>query len=160
MGLYILLRFRNWAYSAGTVVSLAIDTFAVVGIYSLLWKIMPFSMELDQTFVAAILTVVGYSINDKVVVFDRVREYKQLYPKRGLLDLFNDSLNATLARTINTGLSTILVIICILFFGGDAVRSFMFAMLIGVVAGTITSLFVGAPVAYMILDRSEKKLKV
>ena len=160
MGLYILVRFRNWAFSAGTVVSLAIDTFAVVGLYSLLWRVMPFSMELDQTFVAAILTVVGYSINDKVVVFDRVREYKQLYPKRGLLDLFNDSLNATLARTINTGLSTILVIICILFFGGDAVRSFMFAMLIGVVAGTITSLFVGAPVAYMILDRSEKKLKV
>jgi SecD/SecF fusion protein len=160
MGLYILVRFRNWAFSAGTVVSLAIDAFAVVGLYSLLWRIMPFSMELDQTFVAAILTVVGYSINDKVVVFDRVREYKQLYPKRGLLDLFNDSLNATLARTINTGLSTILVIICILFFGGDAVRSFMFAMLIGVVAGTITSLFVGAPVAYMILDRSEKKLKV
>ena len=160
MGLYILVRFRNWAFSAGTVVSLAIDAFAVVGLYSLLWRVMPFSMELDQTFVAAILTVVGYSINDKVVVFDRVREYKQLYPKRGLLDLFNDSLNATLARTINTGLSTILVIICILFFGGDAVRSFMFAMLIGVVAGTITSLFVGAPVAYMILDKNEKKVKV
>ncbi|NLD23434.1 MAG: protein translocase subunit SecDF [Bacteroidales bacterium] len=160
MGLYILVRFRNWAFSAGTVVSLAIDAFAVVGLYSLLWRVMPFSMELDQTFVAAILTVVGYSINDKVVVFDRVREYKQLYPKRGLLDLFNDSLNATLARTINTGLSTILVIICILFFGGDAVRSFMFAMLIGVVAGTITSLFVGAPVAYMILNKNEKKVKV
>ncbi len=157
MGLYILVRFRNVAFSVGTVASLAIDAFAVVGLYSLLWKIMPFSMELDQTFVAAILTVVGYSINDKVVVFDRVREYKQLYPKRGLLALFNDSLNATLARTINTGLSTILVIICILFFGGDAVRSFMFAMLIGVVAGTITSLFVGAPVAYMLLNRKEEK---
>ena len=157
MGLYILVRFRNVAFSVGTVASLAIDTFAVVGLYSLLWKVMPFSMELDQTFVAAILTVVGYSINDKVVVFDRVREYKQLYPKRGLLALFNDSLNATLARTINTGLSTILVIVCILFFGGDAVRSFMFAMLVGVVAGTITSLFVGAPVAYMILNRKENK---
>src|SRR5690554_4160696 len=157
MGLYILVRFRNVAFSVGTVASLAIDTFAVVGLYSLLWKVTPFSMELDQTFVAAILTVVGYSINDKVVVFDRVREYKQLYPKRGLLALFNDSLNATLARTINTGLSTILVIVCILFFGGDAVRSFMFAMLVGVVAGTITSLFVGAPVAYMILNRKENK---
>ena len=157
MGLYILVRFRNVAFSLGTVAALAIDTFAVVGLYSLLWKVMPFSMELDQTFVAAILTVVGYSINDKVVVFDRVREYKQLYPKRGLLALFNDSLNATLARTINTGLSTILVIVCILFFGGDAVRSFMFAMLVGVVAGTITSLFVGAPVAYMILNRKEHK---
>ena len=159
MGLYILIRFRNWAFSAGTVAALAIDTFAVIGLYSLLWKIMPFSMELDQTFVAAILTVVGYSINDKVVVFDRVREYKQLYPKRGLLDLFNDSLNATLARTINTGLSTILVIICILFFGGDAVRSFMFAMLIGVVVGTVTSLFVGAPVAYILLKKNDNNVK-
>ena len=159
MGLYILIRFRNLAFSAGTVAALAIDTFAVVGLYSLLWRVMPFSMELDQTFVAAILTVVGYSINDKVVVFDRVREYKQLYPKRGLLDLFNDSLNATLARTINTGLSTILVIICILFFGGDAVRSFVFAMLIGVVVGTITSLFVGAPIAYLILNRNMDKVK-
>ena len=159
MGLYILARFRNLAFSAGTVAALAIDTFAVIGLYSLLWKVMPFSMELDQTFVAAILTVVGYSINDKVVVFDRVREFKQLFPKRNLLDLFNDSLNATLARTINTGLSTILVIICILFFGGDAVRSFVFAMLIGVVVGTITSLFVGAPVAYMIIKRGEEKMK-
>ena len=159
MGLYILARFRNLAFSAGTVAALAIDTFAVIGLYSLLWKVMPFSMELDQTFVAAILTVIGYSINDKVVVFDRVREFKQLFPKRNLLDLFNDSLNATLARTINTGLSTILVIICILFFGGDAVRSFVFAMLIGVVVGTITSLFVGAPVAYMIIKRGEEKMK-
>ena len=160
MGLYILIRFRNFAFSVGTVASLAIDAFAVVGLYSLLWRVMPFSMELDQTFVAAILTVVGYSINDKVVVFDRIREYKQLYPKRDLLPLFNDSLNATLTRTINTGLSTILVIMCILFFGGDAVRSFMFAMLVGVVAGTITSLFVGAPVAYMLLNRKENKEKV
>ncbi|MDR2817074.1 MAG: protein translocase subunit SecDF, partial [Proteiniphilum sp.] len=100
----------------------------------------------------------GYSINDKVVVFDRVREYKQLYPKRGLRELFNDSMNATLARTINTGLSTILVIICILMFGGDAVRSFVFAMLIGVVVGTVTSLFVAAPVAYkLMIDRQNKK---
>ena len=114
-------------------------------------------MEIDQTFVAAILTIVGYSINDKVVVFDRVREYTQLYPKRGLLALFNDSMNATLARTINTGLSTILVIICILFFGGDAVRSFVFAMLIGVVVGTVTSLFVAAPVAYKMLSNQQNK---
>ncbi len=155
MGLYILIRFRNFAYSVGTVASLAIDAFSVIGFYTLLWKIMPFSMEIDQTFVAAILTVVGYSINDKVVVFDRVREYQRLFPKRGLLDLFNDSLNATLARTINTGISTILVIICILFLGGDSVRSFMFAMLIGVVVGTITSLFIASPVAYSILKKKE-----
>ncbi|MDD4845989.1 MAG: protein translocase subunit SecDF, partial [Petrimonas sp.] len=122
MGIYIFARFRNWAFSVGTVAALAIDTFAVIGFYSLLWKVMPFSMEIDQTFVAAILTIVGYSINDKVVVFDRFREVHQLYPKRELRALFNDSMNAVLARTINTGLSTILVILCILFLGGDAVR--------------------------------------
>jgi len=157
MGLYILLRFNNLAFSLGTVAALAVDTFSVIGFYSLLWKVMPFSMEIDQTFVAAILTIVGYSINDKVVVFDRVREYMHLYPKRGLLSLFNDSMNATLARTINTGMSTILVIICIILFGGDAVRSFVFAMLIGIVVGTITSLFVGAPVAYKIMSNQQNK---
>ena len=114
-------------------------------------------MEIDQTFVAAILTIVGYSINDKVVVFDRVREYMQLYPKRNLKELFNDSMNATLARTINTSLSTIVVILCILFFGSNAVRSFIFAMLIGVVVGTITSMFVSAPVAYKIMVNQQKK---
>lgn len=160
MGIYILSRFRNWGFSVGTVAALSVDAFAVVGLYSLLWKIMPFSMEMDQTFVAAILTIVGYSINDKVVVFDRVREYTQLFPKRGIRDLFNDSLNATLARTINTGLSTILVIICILIFGGDAVRSFVFAMLIGVVVGTITSLFVASPVAYKLMLRQQEKNKI
>lgn len=159
MGIYILIRFRNWAFSLGTVAALAVDTFAVIGLYSLLWKVMPFSMEMDQTFVAAILTIVGYSINDKVVVFDRVREYMQLYPKRDLRALFNDSMNATLARTINTGLSTILVIVCILFFGGDAVRSFVFAMLIGVVVGTVTSLFVASPVAFKIMTGQHKKVQ-
>jgi SecD/SecF fusion protein len=157
MGLYIFIRFNSWAFSMGTIAALAVDAFSVIGLYSLLWKIMPFSMEIDQTFVAAILTVVGYSINDKVVVFDRVREYTQLYPKRSLLSLFNDSMNSTLARTINTGLSTVLVIICIIFFGGESVRSFVFAMLIGIVVGTITSLFVAAPVAYRILGKQQLK---
>jgi SecD/SecF fusion protein len=157
MGLYIMFRFNNWGFSMGTVAALAIDAFSVIGLYSLLWRVMPFSMEMDQTFVAAILTIVGYSINDKVVVFDRVREYMHLYPKRGLRELFNDSMNATLARTINTGLSTVLVIIVILFLGGDAVRSFVFAMFIGVVVGTVTSLFVAAPVAYKIMTNKNKK---
>ncbi|MDD4536762.1 MAG: protein translocase subunit SecDF [Petrimonas sp.] len=157
MGIYIFARFRNWAFSVGTVAALSIDTFAVIGFYSLLWKIMPFSMEIDQTFVAAILTIVGYSINDKVVVFDRFREVHQLYPKRELRALFNDSMNAVLARTINTGLSTILVILCILFLGGDAVRSFVFAMLIGVVVGTVTSLFIASPVAYSIMRTQQEK---
>ncbi len=157
MGIYILARFRNWAFSAGTVAALAIDAFAVIGLYSLLWKVMPFSMEIDQTFIAAILTIIGYSINDKVVVFDRVRENFTLYPKRDLRQLFNDSMNAVLARTINTGLSTILVILVILFFGGDAVRSFVFAMLIGVVVGTITSLFLATPVAFSIMSKQRAK---
>lgn len=157
MGIYIFARFRNWAFSLGTVAALAVDVFAVIGLYSILWKIMPFSMEIDQTFVAAILTIVGYSINDKVVVFDRFREVHQLYPKRELRSLFNESMNAVLARTINTGLSTILVIICILIFGGDAVRSFVFAMLIGVVVGTVTSLFLASPVAYSIMSKQKHK---
>ena len=157
MAVYIFIRFRNWAFSVGTIAALAVDAFAVIGLYSLLWKVMPFSMEIDQIFVAAILTVIGYSINDKVVVFDRIREYKMLYPKRDLKALFNDSMNATLARTINTGLSTILVIICILFFGGDAVRSFVFAMLIGVVVGTVTSLFIASPVAYRLMKKQVKQ---
>lgn len=157
MGIYILVRFNNWAFSAGTTAALAVDAFSVVGFYSLLWKVMPFSMEIDQTFVAAILTVVGYSINDKVVVFDRVREFMQLYPKRGLKELFNDSMNATLIRTLNTGMSTILVIFCILFLGGEAVRSFVFVMLIGIVVGTVTSLFVAAPVAYKIMLNQQNK---
>ena len=160
MGIYILSRFRNWAFSVGTVVALAIDAFAVIGFYSLLWRVMPFTMEIDQTFVAAILTVVGYSINDKVVVFDRFREVRQLYPKRELRATFNDSMNAVLARTINTGMSTVLVIFCILFLGGDAVRSFVFAMLIGVVVGTVTSLFVASPVAYIIMKRQEERKKL
>ena len=160
MGIYILSRFRNWAFSVGTVVALAIDAFAVIGFYSLLWRVMPFTMEIDQTFVAAILTVVGYSINDKVVLFDRFREVRQLYPKRELRATFNDSMNAVLARTINTGMSTVLVIFCILFLGGDAVRSFVFAMLIGVVVGSVTSLFVASPVAYIIMKRQEERKKL
>lgn len=160
MGIYILARFRNWTFSVGTITALSIDAFAVIALYSLLYKIMPFSMEIDQTFVAAILTVIGYSINDKVVVFDRIREYRTLYPKRNLFELINDALNATLARTINTSVSTILVILMILFFGGEAIRSFMFAMLIGIVVGTFTSLFIAAPIAYNLMTKNDKDEEV
>ena len=153
MGIYILARFRNWTFSVGTITAISIDAFAVIALYSLLYKVMPFSMEIDQTFVAAILTVIGYSINDKVVVFDRIREYRTLYPKRNLFELINDALNATLARTINTSVSTILVILMILFFGGEAIRSFVFAMLIGIVVGTFTSLFIAAPIAYNLMSK-------
>ena len=156
MGIYILARFRNWTFSVGTITAISIDAFSVIALYSLLYKIMPFSMEIDQTFVAAILTVIGYSVNDKVVVFDRIREYRTLYPKRNLFELINDALNATLARTINTSVSTILVILMILFFGGEAIRSFVFAMLIGIVVGTFTSLFIAAPVAYNLMSKKDE----
>ncbi|MDO4163820.1 MAG: protein translocase subunit SecDF [Bacteroides sp.] len=151
IGLYILLRFRNIAYSIGSVVALACDTIIILGAYSLCWGWMPFSLEIDQTFIGAILTAIGYSINDKVVIFDRVREFFGLYPKRDRMQLFNDSLNTTLARTINTSLSTLIVLICIFILGGDSIRSFAFAMILGVIFGTLSSLFVASPIAYMLM---------
>ena len=154
--LYIMLRFRNVAFSVGSVVALAIDALVVIGMYSLLWGLVPFSLEIDQVFIGAILTVIGYSINDKVVVFDRIRENLKLYPKRDLQVNFNNSLNETLARTINTSLSTLLVLLCIFILGGDSIRSFSFAMILGVVFGTLSSIFVSAPVAYLTLGRKIK----
>ena len=151
IGLYILLRFRNVAYSVGATVTLAVDTVLIIGAYSLCYGWVPFSLEIDQTFIGAILTAIGYSINDKVVIFDRIREFFGLYPKRNRLQLFNDSLNTTLARTINTSLSTLIVLLCIFVLGGDSIRSFAFAMILGVVIGTLTSLFIAAPVAYLTL---------
>ena len=151
IGLYILLRFRNVAYSVGATVALAGDTVLIIGAYSLCYGWVPFSLEIDQTFIGAILTAIGYSINDKVVIFDRIREFFGLYPKRNRLQLFNDSLNTTLARTINTSLSTLIVLLCIFVLGGDSIRSFAFAMILGVVIGTLTSLFIAAPVAYLTL---------
>ena len=151
IGLYILLCFRNVAYSVGATVALAVDTVLIIGAYSLCYGWVPFSLEIDQTFIGAILTAIGYSINDKVVIFDRIREFFGLYPKRNRLQLFNDSLNTTLARTINTSLSTLIVLLCIFVLGGDSIRSFAFAMILGVVIGTLTSLFIAAPVAYLTL---------
>ena len=151
IGLYILLRFRNVAYSVGATVALAVDTVLIIGAYSLCYGWVPFSLEIDQTFIGAILTAIGYSINDKVVIFDRIREFFGLYPKRNRLQLFNDSLNTTLARTINTSLSTLIVLLCIFVLGGDSIRSFAFAMILGVVIGTLTSLFIAAPIAYLTL---------
>ena len=154
--LYILLRFRNLAFSLGASVALAIDTVVVLGFYSLLWNVVPFSLEIDQTFIGAILTVIGYSINDKVVVFDRIRENLNLYKKRDYFTIFNNSLNETLARTVNTSLTTLLVLLCIFILGGDSIRSFAFAMIIGVVFGTLSSIFVAAPIAYMTLSKRDK----
>ncbi len=155
--LYILVRFRNVAFSVGSTVALAIDTVVVIGFYSLLWDIVPFSLEIDQTFIGAILTVIGYSINDKVVVFDRIRENLGLHKKMDLQELFNRSLNETLARTINTSLSTFIVLLCIFLLGGESTRSFSFAMLLGVVFGTLSSIFIAAPIAYITLGRKIKK---
>lgn len=154
--LYILLRFRNVAFSLGSTVALAFDTLFVLGVYSLLWGMVPMSLEIDQTFIGAILTVIGYSINDKVVVFDRIRENMHLYSKRNLWDLFNDSLNQTLARTINTGSSTLLVLLVIIFFGGESIRSFSLAMILGIVFGTFSSIFIAAPVAYFTIGKGRR----
>ena len=158
--IYILVRFRNVAFSVGSTCALAVDTVTVLGIYSLCWGWMPFSLEIDQTFIGAILTVIGYSINDKVVVFDRIRENLRIHPKWDLQTSFNTSINQTLARTINTSFSTLLVLLCIFFLGGDSIRSFSFAMILGVVFGTLSSIFVAAPVAYLTLGRHiENRLK-
>ena len=153
IGLYILFRFRNIAFSVGSIAALAFDTLGILGIYSMFWGILPFSMEIDQTFVGAILTAIGYSINDKVVIFDRVREYLHLYPKRNSYRLFNDSLNSTLTRTLFTGSSTLIVLVVIFFLGGESIRSFSFAMILGVVIGTFSSLFIGSPIAYAMMHK-------
>ena len=154
--LYILIRFRNVAFSVGSTVALAFDALTVIGFYSLLWGLVPFSLEVDQTFIGAILTVVGYSINDKVVVFDRIRENMHLHPKGDVQKLFNQSINETLARTINTSTTTLLVLLCIFILGGDSIRSFSFAMILGVVFGTLSSIFIASPIAYIVLGRKIK----
>ena len=152
--LYILLRFRNIAFSTGAIIALALDALVVIGCYSVFWGILPMSLEIDQVFIGAILTVIGYSINDKVVVFDRIRENFQLYGKRDRQQLFNDSLNQTLARTINTSVTTLIVLLCIFILGGDSIRSFSFAMILGVVFGTLSSLFIAAPTAFIVMGRT------
>ena len=159
--LYILLRFRNFAYSVGAIAALAHDTVIILGLYAILWKIMPFSMEIDQAFIAAILTVIGYSINDTVVIFDRVREYNTLYPKREKNVNINDALNNTLSRTFSTSMSTFVVLLAIFIFGGETIQGFVFALLMGVIIGTYSSLFIASPIAYDIqlaqAKRAEKK---
>ena len=152
--LYILLRFRNVAYSVGSIVALALDALIVIGFYSVLWGWVPMSLEVDQTFIGAILTVIGYSINDKVVVFDRVRENFNLYAKRDRQSLFNGSLNQTLARTVNTSITTLIVLLCIFILGGDSIRSFSFAMILGVIFGTLSSIFIAAPTAFLVMGRT------
>lgn len=156
MFVYIFVRFKNWQYGLGAVASTIHDTLVVIGIYSLLWGIMPFSMEIDQSFIAAILTVIGYSINDTVVVFDRLREFLPLHRKRPVKDVLNLALNDTLSRTLNTGIASILVLIIMFFFGGTTIRGFLFAMIIGIIVGTYSSIFVATAVVY---DTTKKKLE-
>jgi len=156
MFLYILLRFRNVAFSLGALAAVAFTAFTIIGFYSFFWGVLPFAMEIDQSFIAAILTVIGYQINDTVVVFDRVRENLQLYPKQSFYDTVNQSINSTLGRTIMTSASTLLVLLCIFILGGDAVRSFVFAMLFGVITGTLATIYVASPVAYLADSRRKQ----
>ena len=158
--LYILLRFRNLAFSVGSTVALAFDALTVIGLFSVLKGLLPFSLEVDQTFIGAVLTVIGYSINDKVVVFDRIRENLKLHPKQDYQILFNNSINQTLARTINTSVSTLIVLLCILFLGGKSIQPFAFAMTLGVVFGTLSSIFIASPIAYLTLGRKIRDRRV
>jgi SecD/SecF fusion protein len=154
---YIAIRFKNWKYGVGGVVSLAHDTLIVIGAYSLLWGVLPFSLEIGQDFIAALLTIIGYSIMDTVIIYDRIREYKQLYPARSLDVNINDAINHTLGRTINTSGITLVVLIVIFIFGGEILRGFIFALLVGVSVGTYSSVFNATPVAYDIIRLTEKK---
>ncbi len=157
IGLYILMRFRDFGFSVGTVVALIHDTLFIFGIYSIFATILPFSLEIDQTFIAAILTIIGYSVNDTVVIFDRIRENMGLYPKRDKKSLFNMSLNSTLGRTFSTSLSTILTVLAMFIFGGETIRGFLFAMLIGMIAGIYSTLYIATPIAYEIAHKREAK---
>ena len=154
--LYILIRFRNVAFSAGSTIALIFDALTVVGFFSLLQGLLPFSLEVDQTFIGAVLTVIGYSINDKVVVFDRIRENFRLHPKQDVQKVFNDSINQTLARTINTGFSTLIVLVVILLLGGKSIQPFAFAMTLGVIFGTLSSIFIASPIAYLFMGKTIK----
>jgi SecD/SecF fusion protein len=146
--LYILIRFRNWQYGLGAVAALTHDSLIVLGIFSLFYGFLPFSLEIDQAFIAAILTVVGYSINDTVVVFDRIREYLHIYPKRDRVENVDQALNSTLRRTFSTSLSTFAVLLAIFLFGGATIRGFTFALMVGVLVGTYSSLFIATPIAF------------
>ena len=157
IGLYILIRFRNIAFSVGTIVALIHDTLFIFGIYSIFSSILPFSLEIDQTFIAAILTIIGYSVNDTVVIFDRIREDIALYPKRDKTSLFNMALNSTLGRTFSTSLSTILVVLAMFIFGGETIRGFLFAMLLGMIIGIYSTLYIATPIAFEFSRRKEAK---
>ena len=158
--LYVALRFKKWQYGVGGVAALFHDTLITLGMFSLFYGIMPFNMEVDQAFIAAILTIIGYSINDTVIIFDRIREYNTLYPKHSLKRNINDGLNSTLARTMNTSGTTLVVLLMIFIFGGEVIRGFVFALLVGILVGTYSSVFTASPIAYDLLhgDKQEKEM--
>ncbi|MFR9644511.1 MAG: protein translocase subunit SecF, partial [Rikenellaceae bacterium] len=157
--LYITIRFKRWEWASGATASLIHDSLVVVGLFSLLYGVVPFNLEVNQAFIAAILTIIGYSINDTVIIFDRIREYVTLYPKRKLDDNINNAINSTMARTLNTSGTTIVTLLAIFIFGGETIRGFVFAMLIGVIIGTYSSIFIATPVARDMMEREVKKSK-
>ena len=157
---YIAIRFKRWQYGVSSIIALAHDTIIVIGMYSLLYSVMPFSMEVDQTFIAAVLTIIGYSINNTVVIFDRIRENVNLYPKRSWYDRINDGVNSTLLRSVNTSGSTLVVLLAIFIFGGETIRGFVFALLVGILAGTFSSLFIASPMAYILFKGKKEDAKM
>ncbi|MCC8035494.1 MAG: protein translocase subunit SecDF [Rikenellaceae bacterium] len=157
IGIYVMLRFKRWQWGAGSVIALAHDAFLTIGLFSVFYGILPFTLEVDQSFIAAILTIIGYSINDKVVIFDRIREYHQLYPKRSVRENINNAINSTLSRTINTSGTTFVTLLAIFLFGGEVIRGFIFALMFGIVVGTLSSIFTATPLAYDLMKRSGEK---
>ena len=156
IGVYIIIRFKRWQWGVGSVISLAHDALITIGIFSMLYGILPFTMDVDQSFIAAILTIIGYSINDKVVIFDRIREYQILYPKRNIRDNINNAINSTLARTVNTSGTTFVVLLAIFLFGGEVIRGFIFALMFGVIIGTYSSVFIATPIAYDLINKKNR----
>ena len=154
--LYILVRFDSWQYGLGGVVSLAHDAVLTMGAFSLLYGFLPFSLEIDQSFIAAVLTVIGYSINDTVIIYDRIREYRHLYPKRGLAETMDHAMNSTLRRNFSTSLTVLIVLFAIFLFGGTSIKGFTFALLIGIGVGTYSSVFNAAPIVYDTITQSKK----
>ena len=155
--LYILIRFRKWQFSLGAVVAVFHDVLIVLSIFSFFYGILPFSLEIDQAFIAALLTIIGYSLNDTVVVFDRVREYMNINKRKEIKEFMNTSLNSTLSRTINTSLTTFFVLLIIFIFGGEVIRGFMFALMVGVIVGTYSSLFVASPIMLDTISKTKNK---
>ena len=156
IGLYITFRFKRWQWASGATIALAVNALFIIGLFSMLYGFVPFNLEVNQAFIAAILTIIGYAINDTVVVFDRIREYLGLYPKRNLKDNVNNAINSTLSRTINTSGTTLVTLLAIFFFGGETIRGFIFALTVGVIVGTVATIFIATPVAYDLMAKRAK----